>query len=48
MLRMIWENFLFNCIFVINFKRFLVYGIIIILMFLLWSIILVVLVIVSY
>ncbi|MCL2929457.1 MAG: glycosyltransferase family 39 protein [Trichodesmium sp. MAG_R01] len=43
MLRMIWENFLFNCTLVINFKKFPVYGTITVSMFLLWSITLAVL-----
>ncbi len=38
MLRMIWENFLFNCTLIINFKKFPVYGTITISMLLLWSI----------
>lgn len=43
MLRMIWENFLFNCTLIINFKKFPVYGTITISMLLLWSIALAVL-----
>ncbi|MGD1717185.1 ArnT family glycosyltransferase [Dapis sp. BLCC M172] len=38
MLRMIWENFLFNCTLIINFKKFPVYGTITISMLVLWSI----------
>ncbi|MEM1171789.1 MAG: glycosyltransferase family 39 protein [Cyanobacteria bacterium P01_H01_bin.35] len=38
MLRIIWENFLFNCTLIINFKKFPVYGTITISMVLLWSI----------
>ncbi|NEQ41307.1 MAG: hypothetical protein F6K40_35950 [Okeania sp. SIO3I5] len=38
MLRMIWENFLFNCSLIINLKKFPVYGTITISMLLLWSI----------
>ncbi len=48
MLRMIWENFLFNCTLIINFKKFPVYGTITISMLLLWSITLAVLATGSY
>ncbi len=43
MLRMIWENFLFNSTLIINFKKFPVYGTITISMLVLWSITLAVL-----
>ncbi|NEP38583.1 MAG: glycosyltransferase family 39 protein [Okeania sp. SIO2G4] len=48
MLRMIWENFLFNCTLIINFKKFSVYGTITISMLVLWSINLAVLATASY
>ncbi len=48
MLRMIWENFLFNCTLIINFKKFPVYGTITISMLVLWSITLAVLGTASY
>ncbi|MEB3341321.1 glycosyltransferase family 39 protein [Okeania sp.] len=47
-LRMMWENFLFNCTLIINVKKFPVYGTITISMLVLWSIILAVLVMAIY